>query len=212
MITGIVLAGGRSSRFGDDKLASLLEGVPVLHRALRAVGQVAGDVVLVLAPGSPVPVLPPDLATRLAVAHDAQPGGGPLAGLAAGLAAGPAPSAQLGQASRGEDGPRIALVVGGDMPWLDPAVLRLLATRLEAGDRIVAMTLGSSAAAPLPLAVRAVAARAAVEACLAGSRRSLRSLLEAVPSGVVPEAEWRALDPQGRTLWDVDVPSDLDRR
>ena len=198
-ITAIVLAGGESSRFGGDKLAAELDGAPVLHHVLRAVAGVAVKIVLVLAPDTPVPPLPRELAGRTVVARDAVRHAGPLAAVAAGLA------------SIHDDAPRIAIVVGGDMPWVVPAVLRLLADRLGSDASLAAMTLDAAPPTPLPLALRPERAREAIATCLAGSRRSLRSLLEAAPSAMLPAADWRALDPGGATLRDVDVPDDLRR-
>ena len=211
MTTAIVLAGGASSRFGGDKLAADLDGAPVLHHALRAVAAVADGIVLVLAPGVPVPMLPLELEGRIVVARDPEAGGGPLAGLAAGLAAmavGSAPSAGDLTAVR-DHPPRIALVVGGDMPWLAPGVLRRMVERLEAAKELAAITLDASPPAPLPMAVQAAAAGPATLACLADGRRSLRALLDALPATTLPADDWRALDPGGATLRDIDTPDDL---
>ncbi len=82
-VAGIVLAGGRSSRFGSDKLAAEREGVPLLHHAVLRVAEVADDVVVVLAPGASGAGLPPGVR----VANDPTEGEGPLAGLHAGLLA-----------------------------------------------------------------------------------------------------------------------------
>jgi len=198
-IAAIVLAGGASSRFGGDKLAADLGGAPVLHHALRAVAAVADRIVLVIAPEAPEPPLPAELAGRVAVARDAAPHGGPLAGAAAGLAL------------AGDHDPRVAIVVGGDMPYLAPEVLGLLADRLGAEPGLVAMILEASPLSPLPVAVRPAEARDAVASCLAEGRRSLRSLLDAVTSGALPAADWRVLDPGGLTLRDVDTRRDLGR-
>lgn len=200
-VVAIVLAGGASSRFGADKLAAVLDGEPVLHHAIRAAAAVADDLVLVVAPDAPAPALPPELAPRITVARDAEAQGGPLVAVAAVLETFPAD----------DDSPRIALVVGGDMPNLVPAVLRLLIERLVADPALVAMTLGASQPAPLPMALRPAGARDAMDACLAGGRRSLRALLEAVPSAQLEEAAWRAIDPAGATLRDIDLPGDLRR-
>lgn len=197
-VVAIVLAGGTSSRFGSDKLAAGLDGEPLLHHALRAVAAVANDIIVVLAPGTPAPELPAPLVPRVRFARDPEAHGGPLAGLAAGLTL------------VRDEAPRIALVVGGDMPRLAPAVLRLLAEMLVADPSLVAMTLAASEPAPLPMALRPDAARAAVDAILAaGGRRSLRALLDALRSATVPASAWRALDPHGATLCDVDTPGDL---
>lgn len=196
-VVAIVLAGGASSRFGSYKLAAELDGVPLLHHTLRAVAAVADDIVLVIGPSMLVPALPPGLQARVRVARDAEPLRGPLAGLAAGLAV------------IDDEPPRIALVVGGDMPRLLPAVLRLLVDRLAALQDLAAMTLDAPEPAPLPLALRPRLAGPAVSACLGGGRRSLRALLAAIPAATLPAVTWRAMDPAGRTLDDVDTPGDL---
>ena len=60
------------------------------------------------------------------------------------------------------------------------------------------------------MAVRVALAAPAAAELLAADRRSLRGLLDAVPSAVVPLSAWRPLDPAAATLRDVDVPGDLD--
>jgi molybdopterin-guanine dinucleotide biosynthesis protein A len=81
---GIVLAGGRSSRMGTPKAALEWHGSTLLRRVTGIVARgVDGPVVVVRAPGQPLPALPPGIE----VVEDAREGRGPLQGLAAGLAA-----------------------------------------------------------------------------------------------------------------------------
>ena len=80
----IVLAGGRSSRFGRDKLAEPLDGRPLLDHAIDAARRMATEVLVVVAPGS-APAVP----AGVQVVHDAQAFEGPLAGVAAGLGGDP---------------------------------------------------------------------------------------------------------------------------
>ncbi len=195
----IVLAGGASSRFGGNKLAAPLGGRPVLEHALRAAAAVANPIVLVVGPDDPVPHLPADLGADVVLARDAVAHRGPLAGLVAGLAALPHPV-------------DVAIVVAGDMPTLVPAVLELLAGALVRDPSLGAACLEAEPATPLPAAVRPSIAGPAAEALLAADRRSLRGLLDAVPTVTVPAAEWRAIDPDGVTLRDVDTPDDLTGR
>jgi molybdopterin-guanine dinucleotide biosynthesis protein A len=195
----IVLAGGASSRFGGNKLAAPIEGRPVLEHALRAVAVGANPIVLVVGPDDPVPWLPVDLGVDVVLARDVVAHRGPLAGLAAGLAALPRPV-------------EVSIVVAGDMPTLVPAVLELLAAVLAGDPSLGVACLEAEPATPLPAAVRPAVAGPAAEALLAADRRSLRGLLDAVPTVVVPAASWRALDPDGFTLRDVDTPDDLTGR
>lgn len=193
----IVLAGGRSSRFGTDKLAALVDGEPLLHHALRAVAAMPadGDVILVIGRDAPVPPLPFDLGACVRVERDPEAFGGPLVGLAAALSVLP------------DDA--LAIVVAGDMPSLRPPVLRLLAATLEANPGAAVALLAHDEPAPLPAALRVRAARTAAANALAGGERSLRALIEALPTVRVPVADWRALDGDAATLRDIDTAADL---
>ena len=201
-IIGIVLAGGEASRFGSDKLAATVRGRPLLHRSVDAIAVVATHVIVVIGPAGETPSLPSSVRGRLSLARDVADRGGPLAGLSAGLRA----AAALGNDDAGD----IALVVGGDMPSLVPAVLERLAGALDADTALLAMTLQAVDPNPLPMAIR-VSAGVRVDAVLdSPGRRSLRALLEAIPSGRLPAAAWRPLDPRGATLRDVDTPADIE--
>lgn len=193
--TGIVLAGGASARFGADKLVAPLEGRPLLHHALAAAAAVADRLVVVLAPRGPVPSLPTDLGVPVVVARDREPGVGPLVGLLAGLQATP------------DD--HLALVVAGDMPSLHPGVLSLLFARLRDDPTADAATLAGELPAPLPAALRSGPARAAAADALAAGRRSLLACLDRLARVEIASETWRALDPAGATLHDVDRPGDL---
>ena len=188
-VGAIVLAGGRSSRFGRDKLAEPIDGRPMLDHTVDAIRAIATEIVVVAARDG-VLVLP----AGVTVAHDAQAYEGPLAGLATGLA-GLEPAVD-----------RI-VVVGGDMPTLVPAVLRRMIDRLEGADLVVlADDVGPR---PLPMALRRSRAGPAVERLLGSGERRLRALLSHLDVVVLEPAMWRADDPSGQTLRDVDVPDDL---
>ena len=196
-VSGIVLAGGASRRFGTDKLAATLDGRPLLERAVEAVAVVAAEVVVVLAPDDDrlLPAVPGVPVRR---ARDPEPYGGPLVGLLAGLEAAREP---------------IAVVAGGDMPTLSADVLRVLVAPLvamETEDAAVLVRHGVDQ--PLPAAVRNGAATHAARQLLGQDERSLAALFRTLRTRRIAEADWRGLDPAGDTLRDVDTPADLTTR
>jgi len=192
-VSGIVLAGGRSRRFGSDKLAARVGGGTLLDRSVAALASVAVDLVVVIAPGNdrvPAPASRP-----LRVVADPEAHGGPLVGLLTGLEAVEQP---------------LVIVVGGDMPTLRPDVLRLLARTLVSQPTIDGVVLRSRGAlVPLPAAVRTGAATDVTRRLVGDGERRLRSLFERLPTRILDEGEWRPLDPDGETLRDVDRPVDL---
>jgi len=207
--TGIVLAGGRSSRFGSDKLAAELDGRSLLATAVDAVAPLV-DGVLVAVSSLPEEFLAADV--PVALVHDRDPFAGPLAGLAnvLGTAVDPDPVADL------------AIVVGGDMPRLVPAVLRSMLDRLASDPTVDAVLLGRPPSvvdpegqpprrAVLPLAVRVGAASSAAVEALDAGNRSLQALLERLAHLEIPPSVWLPLDPDAKTLLDVDTAADLDR-
>jgi molybdopterin-guanine dinucleotide biosynthesis protein A len=188
-----VLAGGRSSRFGEaDKLAATFRGMPLLHHAVLRAAEVTNDVVVVLPADGPAPTMPPGVPVRFA--RDAQPYEGPLVGAAAGLAL----------VDRD-----LALLVGGDMPEAStPVLLEMLRVAAEAPVDAVALQDGD-AFRPLPVVVAASAGRSAAHELLHRGERSLRAWLRAMRVAVIDEPTWTALDPHRRTLRDVDTAADL---
>ncbi|MEW5991244.1 MAG: molybdenum cofactor guanylyltransferase [Chloroflexota bacterium] len=191
-VTGIVLAGGRSSRFGSDKLVAELDGRPLLHHAIEALAAVTERIVVVAAPDAN-PNLPGGLDARVRIVHDPEPFGGPLAGLAAGLAA-------VETAT--------ALVVGGDMPRMVPAVLRRLATTTGPTRPAVHLEIPGRLH-PLPMAVDVEAAGQSAVVVLGRGDRALRELLAELHAVAIPALVWLVLDPRAATIVDVDRPADL---
>jgi molybdopterin-guanine dinucleotide biosynthesis protein A len=192
-VTGIVLAGGRSTRFGRDKLAEPYRGMPLLRHVVLRLAEVCGEVVIVIAPEAVEPPLP--LGAPARIVRDAREGEGPLAGAYTGLSA-----------VRTE----LALVAGGDMPELQTLVLlEMLKVAGEAPVDAVALADGERFR-PLPAVLRVASARDAAHSLLDSGRRRLRDLLDALRVAIIDQTTWHALDPGRRTLFDVDEPADLE--
>jgi molybdopterin-guanine dinucleotide biosynthesis protein A len=203
--TGIVLAGGRSQRFGSDKLAAVFEGEPLLWYPIRALaGAGCEPVVVVIGPQGAEPALPVELAGIVRFARDPRPFGGPLVGLGAGLAAAPG---------------SVAIVAAGDQPRLLPDLLRTLADNRaglaevgQPGGRSVAAAIlvdPAGVARPLPCVLDRDRARSAASRLLAGGETRLWALLAGLEAREVPEIVWRPIDPAASWTFDVDLPADL---
>jgi molybdenum cofactor guanylyltransferase len=194
-VSGIVLAGGRATRFGGDKLATEVHGRALVEYPILALSRLCSEVIVVIGPSDTPPQLA-DVDVPVRVARDASVGGGPIVGLVAGLEMAGTPS---------------VLVAAGDMPALVADVLRLLVRRVEEGGDLAeaAALMDGDTRRPLPSALRRTAALSAAQSLPPGS--GLRDLLDRLVVAAIPEPEWRAYDPGGRTLLDVDRQEDLAR-
>ena len=165
----------------------------MLEYAIEAVRLVASDVVVVAAPdGSPA------IPSGVSIARDRRAYDGPLAGLATGLAA-------------LEPDVEHVIVVGGDMPTLVPAVLERLLGLVHRADAVILED--DAGPRPLPMAARRSIVGPAADRLLAAGERRLRALLAELDAVVaIHPAIWRADDPTGETLRDVDVPGDMPGR
>jgi molybdopterin-guanine dinucleotide biosynthesis protein A len=111
---GFVLAGGRSSRMGEDKALVEFDSQPLVAHALRILRD-AGLPAWIAGARSPLDQFAP-------VVEDKEPDRGPLAGICAALAASPA---------------RFSVFVPVDAPFLPPSLLRyLLNWSLKSGAAI----------------------------------------------------------------------------
>jgi molybdopterin-guanine dinucleotide biosynthesis protein A len=161
----VVLAGGRSTRFGDgDKAVADLAGTPMIRRVVGRVAPAVDRVVVNCraAQTSAIRTALDGVAPPVDVAEDDYPDEGPVAGMATGL--------------RAVDC-EYAFVVACDMPFVDPAFVDYLFERAA----------GHEAAVPRPgkwfetthAVYRAAAMAAAAEAALeAGRDRTVAPLFD----------------------------------
>ena len=192
-ITGVVIAGGSGRRMGADKRVLAVDGVPMLRRVLEAVASVADDLVVSCRrEAPPPPSVLGSLGARLV--FDARPDHGPLVGVEAALGA-----------ARCE----IVLVVAGDLPWVEPAVLRMLVDEVRAHPEADAVAIGTDwGPQPLLAGYRRRALAAATRQLDAGDRR-MRAFLAALDVRVIPPETWHRADPSGRSALNANVPEDL---
>jgi len=185
---GIVLCGGKSSRMGTSKALLPFGPETMLQRVVRILGGVVSPIVAVAAADQELPPLPPEVI----VSRDEREGRGPLEGLRAGLKALPA-SAEL------------AYVTSCDVPLLMPAFARRMLELAEGYD-IAVMEIDGF---PHPLsAVYRRDTLSQVEALLAQDRLRPVFLFDAVRTRRVTPAEMTAVDPDLRTLRNLNTRED----
>ncbi len=186
-ISGAVLAGGTSSRFGSDKAAFAVAGKPLVRWVADALARWCGEVIVVRAPGSAPWPFPLPAGTRVVfdpVAHL-----GPLAGLVRAL-----------EEARAE----WVLAAACDAPLLQDAVLARLSELREGVDAVAGEL--DVRMQPFPAIYRREAALRAFRTALAAGERSVRSALQNVRLRLLPETELRQLDPALLTYRNANTP------
>jgi 5,10-methenyltetrahydrofolate synthetase len=198
---GIVLAGGRSSRFGPAKAAVPVAGVAMLARVVAVLAGCCDEIVLVVAPDASCrDVLDlaraEDTTVPVRVHRDASAHAGPATALAGAL---------------GHVGTELAFASGCDSPLLSPTLVRGLLARAARSTScdVIAPDRGKGLE-PL-LAVYRVATMAA--ALAAATRTGPTRLIDAL-AGVrhirVTGEELGVLDPDGASFLNVNHPGDLE--
>jgi len=196
MRTGaVVLAGGRSSRMGQDKALLDWHGqTAVVHAvAVAREGVEGGPVCVVRAPGQKLPPLD-TIVVEDAVAH-----GGPLGGLHAGLVA------LVGSAE-------IVFACGVDTPLLVPAFVRRVCGSLRGDDDAVVPVIGGRSQ-PLLAAYRTAIA-AQLRALLDSGALGLRDIpgacavRELSEPELLADAELAVADPRLRSVANANTPEE----
>jgi molybdopterin-guanine dinucleotide biosynthesis protein A len=183
-VCAIVLAGGRSTRFGSDKSLALLRGEPLLAHVLRACARRFPEVLLV----AKEPARYGSFCGNARLVRDRGLLSTPLAGIEAGLAATAA---------------EVAFCCGGDMPFaVDEALLEALFAALQGHDAAVPVNGGHLQ--PLCSLYKREICLAAATSALAEGPVGPRRLLDAVRSAQVPWAD-------ERPFLDADTREDLAR-
>lgn len=184
--SGLVLAGGGSRRLGRDKAAlpwppghsSTLLGF-IVDR-LRLLCQ---EVIVVGRSATDI--------AGVRTALDVLPGRGSLGGLYSGLLV----------ASQ-----EWCLAVACDLPFLNPSLLRFMASLTGDEDALVPVVAGQFQ--PLHALYRK-SCLPALQACLARNELQMKAFLKEIKVRFLPEAECRNYDPELLSFWNLNRPEDL---
>jgi molybdopterin-guanine dinucleotide biosynthesis protein A len=186
--TGLILAGGRSSRMGREKLTLEVGGMTLVSRVYAALAPSCREIIMV-GDGPDVPG-----ARRVRDLREGREG--PLAGLEAGLGAASSP---------------VVFVAAGDMPFVPPGLVRFLLDRLRSRGHQAVVPRHAGRVHPLCAAYdRGVLAE--VSRLLNAGTRAAWRLLENLGDGVeYVEEEFGPFGDPEVFLANVNSPEDLAR-
>jgi molybdopterin-guanine dinucleotide biosynthesis protein len=185
---GVILAGGGSRRFGSPKALARVAGRRIIDRVADALGGATDEV-----------AISGTLAVQgVRTLPDERPGLGPLGGVLSALRC----------AAREDRGG--VLVAGCDMPFLSPAVLRLLRARGEASAAVAVVPASAGRRGFEPLcAWYSTRALDALEAMAETGELGLHTLAHRAPVEVLAASALRQLGDPDHLFFNVNTMDDL---
>lgn len=190
-MTGIVLAGGRSTRLGRNKAIEPIGGKLLLHRVLDRLGAVFEELIVVVRDEDWVTPYLRGYSAR--VIPDVYPGLGTLAGIFAGL--------QAAQTMH-------AFVCACDMPFLSIPLLTYMRTLAEGFDVVIPVVDGREEP------MHAIYSKRCLEPIETRLRRGGARVIDFFPEvqvRYIDDAEIRRFDPELQSFFNVNTPADLER-
>ena len=184
-VTGVVLLGGRSRRFGSNKSFALVDGTPLIERVTGTMASIFQRVLLI----TNTPELYGHL--RFPMFEDEVKGLGPIGGLYTALLK-----------IRTES----AFVTACDMPYLNERLIRHL---VEIGPGFD-ITAPAPAGYIEPLhALYSSRCLPALRRCIDAGERMIVRFYPDAKVRFVPDEELRRFDPELRSLYNINRPQDL---
>jgi len=187
-IGGIVLCGGKSTRMGVPKATLQFGTETMLQRVVRRLGSVVSPIIVVAARDQSLPPLP----DTVTVTRDEREAKGPLEGIRAGLSALP-------------ESIEAAYITSCDVPLLVPAFVERMIALM--GDHDIAVVEVDGFPHPLSAIYRRDTL-SHVESLLAGDRLRPVFLFDAVRTRRVKPEEMLVVDPELKTLRNLNTPED----
>ncbi len=176
---------------GRDKASIVIGGRSMLQRVIDAASEVAETVVVVTARWQALPSM--EARGRLVLVTDEREDAGPLAGMVTGLGVVEAP---------------VALLLACDQPFVQPALLTMLAA--QAMEAAAAIPMVGRELQPLCSAVR----RDALDTLRAMLERGVRAagaIADLDGARQVERREWSRVDSEGLSFVGVNTPEELVR-
>lgn len=187
-VTGVLLAGGKSLRMGQDKRYLIVGEQTLLERGLGVLRSMFHEILVVIAQDSP------PLKIDARVVRDLVPDCGSLGGIYTGLTQATTP---------------YIFAVACDMPFLNQAVIAQFTDRRNTADIVMARL----AARLHPMhALYSKKCLPAMEQMIAAQQLKIQGLLSHSSLRVqyITEADLLSIDPSWRSFHNVNTPADLE--
>jgi molybdopterin-guanine dinucleotide biosynthesis protein A len=184
-VTGVILAGGRSRRYGRDKALAQIEGVPLIERVMGIMESVFDRLILI------ANSTPEYAHLRLPIYEDLVKGIGPLGGIYTGL-----------KTIRDEG----AFFVACDMPFLNRVLIHHM-VHLRKNYAAVVPRIGRKIEALH--AFYSKRCLPAIETMIASKHFQIAGLYPNVRVRYVEESDIRTYDPDLRSFFNVNSPREL---
>ena len=187
-----VLAGGSSTRFGQDKALIQIDGAPMLLRLCAMLRRVAPRVSIV---GSPEKYG----SFGVKCVPDHWPGEGPLGGIITALM----------HAQAQDYRQKWALIVGCDMPFLTSEWLAYIGGR-ALGRRASVVTPRSAHGLEPLCACWHTRATSTLQHAFESRVRKVTEAMKQLDMEVLDESHWKRFDTDGRLFWNMNTAADYD--
>ena len=192
-ITGVILAGGRSRRMGQNKALMRLGNSTIIEHVIEQMRVVTPDLLLI--------TNTPEFYAHLGLPMHADlvQGMGALGGVYTGLTCA---------------ANRTVICVGCDMPLLQPNLLTYLTGMLGEYDAVVPSVKAPERSTPTFQTLSAVYSKrcaSIIDRMLKEGELRVHALYERISARIVEPPEWQRLDPQGLSFFNINTPTDFER-
>ena len=191
VVTGIVLAGGKSRRLGRNKAIEPIGGKPLIWRVIGLLSCITDQTVVVVNEKEAVSVLPMPDATKVAL--DIYPNSGALGGIFTGLSVAES---------------KWSVVVACDMPFLSLTLIEHMLTLTDGYDVVVPVL--QDRLEPIH-ALYSKACLPHMERQLQSRRLKIVDFFADVKVNYLTQEEVEKKDPQHLSFFNVNTREDLDR-
>jgi molybdopterin-guanine dinucleotide biosynthesis protein A len=192
-ITSIILAGGRSSRLGREKLAEVIAGKSLIDRAISRLSSLSQETLIVISQKQARSSLPSYTYPEAKTVVDLYPETGSLIGIYTGLV---------------HSSNFLNLVVACDMPFLNLELLRYM-VKMAPGFDVVIPRIGDQIE-PLH-AVYSKNCMKPMEDLIKQGNLKIRGFFDSVKVRYVGEEELYRFDPERLSFFNINTEADLKR-